>query len=326
MRKTYRQLLLPDDPQKRLLEQIVLSPNQFREEFRLQPYLIKYFTINLSKLIPPVNFRIFSKSTIKMYLSDIKENRQPTAKNCTFKIMDVMEFKYPRNYPPPTDIRRVQKLPNNTIITIGLEAEINAKVDCGLNQFDPHLMIGGNQNDQNDSKDSDGGDSDLDLSVKEILQIPNVKLPERMLKIKNKITDIVSYKKEALEYIAEAKGIRKNQLSKITKFDVVRLNKQQQGLNEQTIWRKSHQLKQHNLKTQMAEYRFQNILLEKRNKYQDSLKHQDHRKSLRAQIVHQVIRRQNQQSSVLLIVASATALKLLLRLQERLDIKRKALR
>jgi hypothetical protein len=31
-----------------------------------------------------------------------------------------------------------------------------------------------------------------------------------MLKIKNKITDIVSYKKEALEYIAEAKGIRKN--------------------------------------------------------------------------------------------------------------------
>ena len=65
--------------------------------------------------------------------------------------MDVKEFKYPRSYPAPTDIRRIQKLPNNTIITIGLESEVNTKVECGLNQFDVNFIGGGNQKGDNDN-------------------------------------------------------------------------------------------------------------------------------------------------------------------------------
>lgn len=85
----FSQLLLPDDPQQRHLENLILTPKQFCSEVILQPYRLKTFTLNVSKLYPPLTFFFKGASpacNLRVYFSDRQKIKKPTSKRHTLML------------------------------------------------------------------------------------------------------------------------------------------------------------------------------------------------------------------------------------------------
>ena len=132
------EVLLPNDPQHRTLETMVLKPHQYSKNQMLQPFILKTFQVDISKLNAPVTFwfKTAAGTNLNMYFSDSNRNKKPTQKRSTFSILGCSEFEYPRGFQQPEN-GRPRPLPNNTVVYVSLEADQVCDVFCGLNQYEP---------------------------------------------------------------------------------------------------------------------------------------------------------------------------------------------
>lgn len=91
--------------------------------------------------------------------------------------------------------------------------------------------------------------------MKEILKMPNVKLPERLQKIKLKITNMVSDRDEAYDYVKQMELLRIKQLSKSLEHNMLELNSIQAQNWHHALLKKQQNLNRNNAKVEMASWR-----------------------------------------------------------------------